>query len=199
MTKLLTFRLSVVFAAVVGLTFAFVPLLAVHGVESALGMGLLLPPWIAATAASYTLRNRSTRGVDLMLGAMGAGLMIWAVPTAILAVNALRVRQCAPGEGLDVRGARRHQQMVEGAERHLLAEVPFQGQSHAGVGEMLDRFLEREAARMRQQADTAEDAVLDLAPRLLLGGERTQGAAFALDQEPDGGVHCLEELAFGAS
>jgi tetratricopeptide (TPR) repeat protein len=99
-TKLLTFRLSVVFAAVVGLTFAFVPLLAVHGVESALGMGLLLPPWVAATAASYTLRNRSTRGVDLMLGAIGAGLMIWAVPTAILAVNALRVRQCAPGEGL---------------------------------------------------------------------------------------------------
>jgi tetratricopeptide (TPR) repeat protein len=99
-TKLPIFRFSVVFAAIVGVTFAFVPLLAVHGVESALGMGLLLPPWVAATAASYTLHNRSSRGVDLMLRAIGAGLVIWALPAAILALNALRVRQCAPGEGL---------------------------------------------------------------------------------------------------
>ena len=62
MTKLLIFRVSVVFATLVGVTLAFVPLLAVHGVESALALGLLLPPWVAASAASYALRNRSSRG-----------------------------------------------------------------------------------------------------------------------------------------
>lgn len=100
MRKLRIFRVSLAFAAIVGATLAFIPLLGVQGVESALAMGLLLPPWVAATAARYLLVNRTTRGVDLMLRAIGAGLAIWAVPTAILALNALRVRQCAPGEGL---------------------------------------------------------------------------------------------------
>lgn len=100
MTKLRIFRLGVLFAASVGAVLAFIPLLGVHGVESALAMGLLLPPWAAAIAARYTLSHRKTRGIDLMLHAIGAGLLLWAVPTAILAVNALRVRQCTPGEGL---------------------------------------------------------------------------------------------------
>jgi tetratricopeptide (TPR) repeat protein len=99
-TRLLIFRLGVLFAASVGAVLAFIPLLGVHGVESALAMGLVLPPWVAALAARYTLSNRATRGIDLMLHAIGAGLLLWAVPTAILAVNALRVRQCTPGEGL---------------------------------------------------------------------------------------------------
>lgn len=100
MTRLLSFRLSVLFAAVVGATLAFIPLLAVHGVESALALGLLLPPWAAATGANYSIVRRNSRGIDIMLRAIGAGLVIWAVPTVILAFNALRIRQCAPGEGL---------------------------------------------------------------------------------------------------
>ena len=100
MAKLLTFRLSALFAAVVGIVLAFVPLLAVHGVESALALGLLLPPWVAATAASYTERHGDTRGIDLMLRAVGAGLLIWSIPVVLLALNSLRIRQCAPGEGL---------------------------------------------------------------------------------------------------
>jgi tetratricopeptide (TPR) repeat protein len=99
-TKLLTFRLSALFAAVVGIVLAFVPLLAVHGVESALALGLLLPPWVAATAASYTERHGDTRGIDLMLRAVGAGLLIWSIPVVLLALSSLRIRQCAPGEGL---------------------------------------------------------------------------------------------------
>jgi tetratricopeptide (TPR) repeat protein len=98
--KLLTFRLSAALAAVLGLVLAFIPLLAVHGVESALVLGVLLPPWAAATAASYAQRNRNTRGVDLMLQAIGAGLLIWAIPLVLLALSSLRIRQCAPGEGL---------------------------------------------------------------------------------------------------
>ena len=100
MAKLFTFRLSAAFAAIVGVALAFVPLLAVHGVESALALGLLLPPWVAATAASYAERNRDLRGIDLMLRAIGAGLLIWAIPVVLLALSALRIRQCAPGEGL---------------------------------------------------------------------------------------------------
>jgi hypothetical protein len=99
-TKLLSFQLSVAFAAVVGVLLMFVPLLSVHGVESALALGLLLPPWVAATGASYAARHPEGRGVDLMSRSIGAGLLIWAIPSALLALNALRVRQCAPGEGL---------------------------------------------------------------------------------------------------
>ncbi|MFA9472062.1 MAG: hypothetical protein ACERNK_15940, partial [Deltaproteobacteria bacterium] len=100
MAKLFTFRLSVAFAAIAGLALAFIPLLAVHGVESALALGLLLPPWVAATAASYTERNRGMRGIDLMLRTVGSGLLIWSIPVLLLALSSLRVRQCAPGEGL---------------------------------------------------------------------------------------------------
>jgi tetratricopeptide (TPR) repeat protein len=99
-TKLLTFRLSAGFAALFGVVLAFIPLLAVHGVESALALGLLLPPWVAATGASYTEQHRGTRGIDLMLRAVGAGLLIWAIPVVLLALSSLRIRQCAPGEGL---------------------------------------------------------------------------------------------------
>ncbi len=100
MTRLLTFRLSAAFASIAGVSLALVPLVAVHGVESALALGLLLPPWVAATAASYTERHRNTRGMDLMLRTIGAGLLIWCIPIALLAVSSLRIRQCAPGEGL---------------------------------------------------------------------------------------------------
>lgn len=100
MAKLFTFWLSAAYAAIVGVVLALVPLLAVHGVESALTLGLLLPPWAAATAASYTLRNGGTRGIDLMLRTIGAALWIWAIPVALLALSSLRIRQCAPGEGL---------------------------------------------------------------------------------------------------
>lgn len=94
------FRLSAAFAAVVGVVLAFIPLLAVHGVESALALGLLLPPWVAATAASYTERHRGTRGIDLIFRMVGMGLLIWLIPFLLLALSSLRTRQCAPAEGL---------------------------------------------------------------------------------------------------
>ncbi len=100
MSSLITFRSSAIFAAVLGIALAFIPLFAVHGVESALALGLLLPPWVAASAASYTDRHRRTRGIDLILRSSGAGLLIWAIPLTLLALSSLRIRQCAPGEGL---------------------------------------------------------------------------------------------------
>jgi tetratricopeptide (TPR) repeat protein len=94
------FRSSIALAAVLGLVLATVPLLAVHGVESALALGLFLPPLCAATGASYTRQEAGSRGIDLMFRAIGAGLVIWAIPVILLALSSLRVRQCAPGEGL---------------------------------------------------------------------------------------------------
>ena len=94
------FRSSLAFAALVGVVLAFTPLLAVHGVESALALGLLLPPWVAANAASYTVRSDGVRGIDLIFRATGMGLLIWLIPVLILALSSLRVRQCAPAEGL---------------------------------------------------------------------------------------------------
>jgi len=98
-SRLSTFRSSIVFATLVGLVLMFTPLLAVHGVESALALGLLLPPWVAATAAAYTQRHREARGIDLMWRTKGMALFLWLIPTVLLGLNSLRVRQCAPAEG----------------------------------------------------------------------------------------------------
>ncbi|MDH3485312.1 MAG: tetratricopeptide repeat protein [Myxococcales bacterium] len=100
MTTSLTFWLSALVGVVVGTALALNPLLGVHGVESALALGILLPPWVAATAANYQRREGAVRGIDLMSRAIGSGLVIWSIPVVILALNSLRVRQCAPWEGL---------------------------------------------------------------------------------------------------
>ena len=109
------FRLSAAFAAVVGIVLAFIPLLAVHGVESALALGLLLPPWVAATAASYTERHRGLRGIDLIFRSVGMGLLSLVDPVRAargqLAANAAvrarrgsRLRGARPGARLHARG-----------------------------------------------------------------------------------------------
>ncbi len=100
MTQSLTFWLSALVGVVAGAALALNPLLGIHGVESALVLGIVLPPWIAATAASYQRREGAVRGIDLMSRAIGGGLVIWSIPVVILALNSLRVRQCAPWEGL---------------------------------------------------------------------------------------------------
>ncbi len=100
MSNVLTFWLSAFVGAVTGGALALNPLLGVHGVESALALGIVLPPWVAATAANYQRREGTARGIDLMFGAIGGALVIWAIPVVILALNSLRVRQCAPWEGL---------------------------------------------------------------------------------------------------
>lgn len=100
MTTLLTFWLSALVGAVVGAVLTLNPLLGVHGVESALALGIVLPPWVAATAANYQRREGAARGIDVMSCAIGGGLVIWLIPVVILALNSLRVRQCAPWEGL---------------------------------------------------------------------------------------------------
>ncbi len=79
---------------------AFSPLLGVHGVESALALGLVLPTLAAWTGAQLQRSTDAQRGFDLMMRAVARALIIWAIPVGVLALNALRVRQCAPLEGL---------------------------------------------------------------------------------------------------
>ncbi len=103
MSKLPILRLSFLVAGLVGIGLALFPLLGVHGAESALVLGLVLPAWVAASAASYARglsQAGELRGSDVMLRAMGLGLLLWLVPVLILALNSLRVRQCTPLQGL---------------------------------------------------------------------------------------------------
>lgn len=80
------------------------PLFGIHGVESALVLGLLLPPFAGAIGAESVHELRRL-GIDRSAGrilsrAIAGSLLVLAVPTIVLALNALRVRQCDPAEGL---------------------------------------------------------------------------------------------------
>ncbi|MEM6960849.1 MAG: hypothetical protein AAF550_03795 [Myxococcota bacterium] len=80
------------------------PLLGLHGVESALALGLLLPAMGAATGAHQVVvrRRRSLQYPTLtrVQEAFGSSLLLWSVPTCVLALNAFRFRQCSPWLGL---------------------------------------------------------------------------------------------------
>jgi thioredoxin-like negative regulator of GroEL len=90
-------------ALLVGIVLSFIPLLAVHGIESAVALGALLPPLCAAGAARIAIaaRNGPALGAVALAGrAVTAGLLLLLAPVLVLALNALRVRNCAPLEGL---------------------------------------------------------------------------------------------------
>lgn len=90
-------------ALLVGAVLSFIPLLAVHGVESAVALGALLPPLCAAAGARIAIAARSgpkIAGPALAGRAVVGGLLLLLAPVLVLALNALRVRNCAPLEGL---------------------------------------------------------------------------------------------------
>jgi len=93
-------------AALLGLGLALFggPLLGVHGVETALLLGVVLPPVVAGASARATrTRLRAwapPSPAGLVGGAMGLGLAVWGLPVVILGLNGLRVPQCTPGEAL---------------------------------------------------------------------------------------------------
>lgn len=85
-------------AGVLGVGLSTSRLLGVHGVESALALGLTLP-MLAAWLGARIGRERGEAGS--MIGrALGTGVLLLAIPTVILALNQLQVRNCAPLEGL---------------------------------------------------------------------------------------------------
>jgi hypothetical protein len=97
-------RVAMAAAGALGLAMAAVPLLGVHGLESALVMGIALPPFAAIVGARLVAacrrRQRNTAALPLVGGAVGASLSILAVPAVVLALNSLRIRNCDPLQGL---------------------------------------------------------------------------------------------------
>lgn len=74
----------------------------VHGPESALLLGLLLPPLAGALGARTVVdaRRQGTNRLNAVLARATFGaLVLWALPVAVLALDQLRVRNCAPAEG----------------------------------------------------------------------------------------------------
>jgi hypothetical protein len=97
-------RVSALVTGLVGVVLAGVPLFGVHGVESAIALGVLVPPLAALVAARLSLAaRRAAPGGDASettAVAVVAALTLLAIPVVVLAVNALRVKNCAPLEGL---------------------------------------------------------------------------------------------------
>jgi tetratricopeptide (TPR) repeat protein len=102
--RLSSVRLALAASALMGLALAPSPLFGVHGVESALVTAVVLAPLVAAAGARLVVAvRRSGTGptAPVLLGqAVRVALAVWLVPVAILALNALRIRQCSPLEGL---------------------------------------------------------------------------------------------------
>jgi hypothetical protein len=97
-------RWSVLVSGLLGAALCGVPLLGVHGVESALVLGVVLPPLAALGAARWVLVARKSAApiaaLPLVASALGYAAVLWALPVGVLALDALRIRNCAPLEGL---------------------------------------------------------------------------------------------------
>ncbi len=95
---------AAIVAAVVGLLLCLSPLLGTPGVESALILGIVLPPFAGAIGARVVdrLRKEGARpqAAELVADAVAGPLAVWAVPFVLLAINTLRLPVCAPLEGV---------------------------------------------------------------------------------------------------
>lgn len=102
--RLRSWRVALAASALTGAAMLPSRLLGLHGVESAVVLGLVLPPFVGVAAARMVEDRRRrgivTRAPELMVGAIGAALLCWALPVGFLALNALRFRQCTPLGGL---------------------------------------------------------------------------------------------------
>src|SRR5262245_14336045 len=80
-----------------------VPLLAVHGPESALVLGVILPPMAAFGAARICQRLRASGQAislrTLFEHALMFGALLFLLPVLVLALDSVRVRNCTPGSG----------------------------------------------------------------------------------------------------
>ncbi|HEY8427761.1 MAG TPA: tetratricopeptide repeat protein [Sandaracinaceae bacterium] len=107
MRKTLTQRSTIaalVVSGITGLLLCLSPLLGTPGIESALVLGLVLPPFCGAIGARVVDRLRREGGrveaAELFADAVAGALAVLALPALLLALNTLRVPVCAPVEGL---------------------------------------------------------------------------------------------------
>lgn len=87
--------------AVAGIGLSFSRLLGIHGPESALALGVLLPPFCAAIGARtrFTSLVLAEPAAKAIKQALLRGWITWGIPVLILGLNQLRVRNCSPLEG----------------------------------------------------------------------------------------------------
>lgn len=93
-----TTKVTLALAAIVALAMAPSPLLGLPGVESALVLGLILPPFVAASAARLAIAVRRGRIEALPSRVLGAAVLVaaltWTIPVALLGLNSLRIPSC---------------------------------------------------------------------------------------------------------
>jgi tetratricopeptide (TPR) repeat protein len=98
------FRVSLGVSFALGLVLCSVPLLGVLGLESALLLGIVLPTLCAVIGArlgSSAQQATSPPSTGALIGmSVGAALRLLAVPIVLLSLNALRVRNCEPLQGI---------------------------------------------------------------------------------------------------
>src|SRR5687768_825108 len=97
-------RATLAIALLATLAMCSVPLLGIHGPESALVLGVLLPPMAAFAAARIVQQLLATeRGATLAIAfeqTLLYGAALFLLPLLVLALDALRIRNCSPLEGL---------------------------------------------------------------------------------------------------
>lgn len=96
-------RAAMVVAAIASGLMCLAPLVGAPGIESALVLGLLLPPFAGAIGVRVLDAARRAGGAPVgeVLGQASASVtLVWLVPVALLLLNTLRVPICAPLEGL---------------------------------------------------------------------------------------------------
>ncbi|MFK8000194.1 MAG: hypothetical protein AB8H86_11400 [Polyangiales bacterium] len=74
------------------------PLFGVHGIEAAFAIGAAFPFFVTPCAAALA-RSRRKQPLAAFRAALVLALATWLIPVLLLALNALRVRQCEPGMG----------------------------------------------------------------------------------------------------
>jgi hypothetical protein len=99
-----TTRVAMALAGLLGLALCGVRLLGLWGQESALLLGVLLPPFAAAIGARLVVACRRSGDPEdanqVVCAAVSASACMLAIPVLLLGINALLVRNCAPLEGL---------------------------------------------------------------------------------------------------
>lgn len=97
-------QVAFVVATVVGLLLLASPLTSVLGVEHALVLGVILPPFVATAAARRTLALRAAQPeaarAELVWAVLRDAAAVLAPPLALALLAALWVRWCAPLEGV---------------------------------------------------------------------------------------------------
>lgn len=91
-------RVSFVLALVGSFACMAFPLFGVHGIEAAFAIGAAFPFFVTPCAAAVA-RSRRKRPVAAFGAALFLAVATWLLPVLLLALNALRVRQCEPGMG----------------------------------------------------------------------------------------------------